>query len=195
MLPRNSSRVDTIGNEAVENHPDSNCITVCSEFQSFMFWFDVSANTKDLPDLQPTNSVPFTVDILLETLNMWDGTTNIVTQSIWHQIPNVISGFCEASQSNINKILDDNIPINNRRALSQSLHSLSHSPSCDRNVKRRVDTLLPLIDGISDTNYLLVEKGFIESLKRRNQTLTDGINYIQTFETDLIDLSFFDLRK
>ncbi|KAK2947767.1 hypothetical protein BLNAU_17286 [Blattamonas nauphoetae] len=73
----------------------------------------------------------------------------------------------------LNKILDENAPINNRRVLFQALHSLSRSPSCDRNVKRRVDTLLPLLDDILDTNVVLVTQSFLDGLERQNQTLRD----------------------
>ncbi|KAK2958975.1 hypothetical protein BLNAU_5991 [Blattamonas nauphoetae] len=80
----------------------------------------------------------------------------------------------------LNKILDENTPINNRRVLFQSLHSLSRSPSCDRNVKRRVDTLLPLLDDILDTNLVLVTKSFLEGLERQNQTVRDETTRLQT---------------
>ncbi|KAK2947938.1 hypothetical protein BLNAU_17165 [Blattamonas nauphoetae] len=139
------------------------------------------------PENQPTNPILLTVDTVLEKLNQWDGTTDIVKPSIWEQIPTVISEFSNESQSNIehmtqlldrlglilNKILDENTPINNRRVLFQALHSLSHSPSCDRTVKRRVDTLLPLFDSISDTNLVLINKAYLDSLESQILALNE----------------------
>ncbi|KAK2953690.1 hypothetical protein BLNAU_11411 [Blattamonas nauphoetae] len=133
-----------------------------------------------LDDILDTNVV-----LVTHGLNQWDGTTNFVNLPIWQQIPTVISGFMEDAHPNIermtqlldrlglilNKILDENAPINNRRVLFQALHSLSRSPSCDRNVKRRVDTLLPLLDDILDTNVVLLSHSPDRGQVRRDQLL------------------------
>ncbi|KAK2944050.1 hypothetical protein BLNAU_21049 [Blattamonas nauphoetae] len=59
MYPRNSIHVDEISNDSIQNHPDSNCITVCSVFQLVRHGFGTWIEESKMPKYhQRVNKAP-----------------------------------------------------------------------------------------------------------------------------------------
>ncbi|KAK2959003.1 hypothetical protein BLNAU_6019 [Blattamonas nauphoetae] len=126
-----------------------------------------------LPHVQQTSThtlaEPPTLGSVLNELIGWKEEVGIVSEASIQQMIILLDLIGNV----LNHLGELGVSISNKRLLSSSLHSLEHSPSCDRRLKRRAHTALIALDGISDTPLVVVEKTELESLERQIRRLTE----------------------